>query len=196
MVTTLCELLLNSVRAYPKAEFHARQEGRPLHARSRWPNSAPKIRHFSLGLQRPGPRQGRQAHHPFRKQAGMDDDRFRLISAWAAITVPIYTTLVPEQVKYIINDSDAKIVVFSDAEQWAKIEAVKADLPQVKHFITFAAQAPGGLPDFGRGHRPGRRDRRRPARPVRGDRPRRQARTTRPRSSTPRARPACPRASS
>ncbi len=37
-----------------------------------------------------------------------------------ALTVPIYTTLVPEQVRYIIDDSDATIVVVSGAEQWTK----------------------------------------------------------------------------
>jgi len=58
------------------------------------------------------------------------------------VTVPIYTTLTPEQVKYIINDSDAQIVIVSNEEQWAKVAAIKADLATVKHFITFLPKAP------------------------------------------------------
>ena len=62
-----------------------------------------------------------------------------------ALTVPIYTTLVPEQVQYIIEDSDAKIAVYSGPEQWRKIEAVKGRLTKVKHFISFSSEAPKGV---------------------------------------------------
>ena len=65
-----------------------------------------------------------------------------------AVTVPVYTSLVPEQVKYIINDSDAKAVIVSDRNLWDKVAAVKDGLPKVEHFITFEADppAPGVLP--------------------------------------------------
>jgi long-chain acyl-CoA synthetase len=63
------------------------------------------------------------------------------------ITVPIYTTVVSEGVKYIINDSDARIVVVSTAGQWKKVEAVRAELPRVEHVIGLSdkALAPGVL---------------------------------------------------
>ncbi len=61
------------------------------------------------------------------------------------ITVPIYTSLVPEQIKYIINNSDAKVVITSGQKLWEKVEAVKKDLPQVSHFLTFEPQAPEGI---------------------------------------------------
>jgi len=64
-----------------------------------------------------------------------------------AITVPIYTSLVPEQIKYIINDSDAKVVVVSDRNLWEKTAAVKKDLTKVAHFVSFEHQpAEGVLP--------------------------------------------------
>ncbi|MCJ7645014.1 MAG: long-chain fatty acid--CoA ligase, partial [Candidatus Aminicenantes bacterium] len=62
-----------------------------------------------------------------------------------ALTVPIYTTLVPEQVQYIIEDSDAKIVVYSGPELGHKIEAVKGRLSKVKHYISFSSEAPEGV---------------------------------------------------
>jgi long-chain acyl-CoA synthetase len=66
------------------------------------------------------------------------------ILSLGAITVPIYTSLVPEQVKYIVNDSDAKVVIVSDRTLWEKTAAVQGDLSQVAHFVSFeAAPAPG-----------------------------------------------------
>jgi len=58
------------------------------------------------------------------------------------VTVPIYTTLVSDQVKYIINDSDAEIVVVSNLFQYKKVAAIRKDLPRVKHIIIFQPQAP------------------------------------------------------
>ena len=64
-----------------------------------------------------------------------------------AITVPVYTSLVPEQIKYIINDSDASVVIVSDRKLWEKTAAVKKDLAKVAHFVSFEAQpAEGVLP--------------------------------------------------
>jgi long-chain acyl-CoA synthetase len=60
------------------------------------------------------------------------------------ITVPIYTSLMPEQVKYIIDNSDAKIVVCAGSELWAKVAAVRHQLDKVEHFITLGGDAPDG----------------------------------------------------
>jgi long-chain acyl-CoA synthetase len=63
------------------------------------------------------------------------------------ITVPIYPSLVPEQIKYIINDSDAGVVVVSDRILWDKVAAVKDELSRVVHFISFEDRpAEGVLP--------------------------------------------------
>ncbi len=53
------------------------------------------------------------------------------------ITVPIYTTLVPDQIKFIIEDSDARVVVCSGQEMWQKLAAVRHDLNKVEHVILF-----------------------------------------------------------
>ncbi|MBN2265978.1 MAG: AMP-binding protein, partial [Candidatus Aminicenantes bacterium] len=46
-----------------------------------------------------------------------------------AVTVPIYTSLLPDQVRYILADAEAKMVVCSDLEMWRKVEAVRGELP-------------------------------------------------------------------
>ncbi len=65
-----------------------------------------------------------------------------------ATTVPIYTTLAPKQIQYIIDDSDAKIVVCSNLDLWEKLAAIKDDLDKVTHFICFEADAPEGVLSF------------------------------------------------
>jgi len=62
-----------------------------------------------------------------------------------AITVPIYTSLVPEQIQYIINDSDAKVVIVSDRKLWEKTAGVKKRLPQVGQFVSFEAEPAEGV---------------------------------------------------
>jgi len=62
-----------------------------------------------------------------------------------AVTVPIYTSLMPEQVKYIINDSEAKTVICGSLELWEKVAAVKKSLRNVKRFILLQGQPPRGL---------------------------------------------------
>jgi long-chain acyl-CoA synthetase len=140
---SLAGLLLNTLASYPKDDFMLyKKDGAytPLSTET----FGTRVRHMALGLRHLG--------------LGKEDKLVILaenrpewtISDFAtlcngALTVPIYTTLVPDQIAYIIDDSDAKIVVVSDAVQWAKIEAVRSRLDKVKHFITFADKAPDGV---------------------------------------------------
>lgn len=62
------------------------------------------------------------------------------ILSLGAVTVPVYTSLVPEQIKYIIDDSDAKAVIVSDRKLWEKTAAVKRDLSKVARFVSFEAE--------------------------------------------------------
>ena len=82
------------------------------------------------------------------------------ILSLGAITVPIYTSLVPEQIKYIINDSDAKVVIVSDRKLWEKTAAVKKDLPKVAHFVSFEAEPAEGVLPFERIKADGEKSRR------------------------------------
>jgi len=62
-----------------------------------------------------------------------------------AATVPIYTSLVPEQVKYIINDSEARTVICGNLELWNKVAAIKKSLRDVKRFILLQGPPPRGV---------------------------------------------------
>lgn len=143
MVDTLSQLFLNSVKSYPKDNLMLyKEKGRYVPIST--DEFANRVKQVALGL----------------KDLGLEaGDKLIILSEnrpeWTitdlaslclgAITVPIYTSLVPDQVKYIIDNSDAKIVVYSDPEQGEKIEAVRNELGKVSHYITFASEAAEGV---------------------------------------------------
>jgi long-chain acyl-CoA synthetase len=60
-----------------------------------------------------------------------------------AADVPVYATLPAGQVAYILRDSGAKVVLVSNAEQLAKIQEVRSQLPALEVIVSFAADATG-----------------------------------------------------
>src|SRR5689334_10762463 len=59
---------------------------------------------------------------------------FAALSA-GAIVVPIYQTNSPEECQYVLENSDAKVVVVEDDEQLAKIREVRDQLPKLEHMV-------------------------------------------------------------
>lgn len=83
-----------------------------------------------------------------------------------AVTVPIYPTLPEAQVRYILADSGARVVVVADETQAAKVRAVRGGLPELSTLVVMdpaaAPAASGGAAGgeetslaeaAGRGHR-------------------------------------------
>jgi len=52
-----------------------------------------------------------------------------------ATVVPIYQTNSPEECRYVLDNSDSKVVVVEDAEQLEKVRAVRDQLPQLEHVV-------------------------------------------------------------
>src|SRR5882672_7323003 len=59
---------------------------------------------------------------------------FAALSA-GAVVVPIYQTNSPEECQYVLDNSDAKVVVVEDDEQLEKIRAVRDELPLLEHVV-------------------------------------------------------------
>ncbi len=52
-----------------------------------------------------------------------------------AVLVPIYPSLLKEQVQYILNDSESKVVFAEDEVQIEKVDSVRSNLKSTKHFF-------------------------------------------------------------
>ncbi len=143
MINTLSQLFLNTIKSYSKEDlvlYKDKGEYRPISSDEFFR----RVKNFSLGL---------------KALKAKPEDKLIILSEnspeWVmtdlanlsarGISVPIYTSLMPEQIKYIINDSDAGIVVCSDLNLWAKVNAVKDELPNVRHFILLQDTAPEGV---------------------------------------------------
>lgn len=57
------------------------------------------------------------------------------------LNVPLYPTLPPNQMAYIMNDAGMRAVFVSNAEMLAKIREARASVPAVEHVIVFDADA-------------------------------------------------------
>jgi long-chain acyl-CoA synthetase len=55
-----------------------------------------------------------------------------------AVVVPIYQTNSPEECRYVLENSDAKVVVVEDDEQMEKIRAVRDGLPLLEQVVRMA----------------------------------------------------------
>jgi long-chain acyl-CoA synthetase len=65
---------------------------------------------------------------------------FAALSA-GAIVVPIYQTNSPEECEYVLENSDAKLVVVEDDEQLAKVRQVRERLPKLEQIILMTGTA-------------------------------------------------------
>jgi long-chain acyl-CoA synthetase len=66
------------------------------------------------------------------------------LSAGATV-VPIYQTNSPQECAYVLENSDAKVVVVEDSEQLAKIRAVRPSLPRLEHVVLIEGDADDAL---------------------------------------------------
>ena len=67
------------------------------------------------------------------------------------VTVPIYPTLPPSQVRYILADSNASAIVAANEEQAAKVRAVWDDLPGLRTLVVMDGPVEGAGGDDGTG---------------------------------------------
>ncbi|MXY25933.1 MAG: long-chain fatty acid--CoA ligase [Acidobacteria bacterium] len=67
------------------------------------------------------------------------------------VTVPIYPTLPPSQVRYILADSNASVIVAANEEQAAKVRAVWDDLPSLRTLVVMDPPAGETSGDGGTG---------------------------------------------
>jgi long-chain acyl-CoA synthetase len=146
MVTTLTQLLANTVKSYPKDGLLLYKKGGQYVPISTQEFGA-RIERLCLGLHALGFRAGDKLCLLSENRPEWTMMDFATLCA-GGLTVPIYTTLVSDQVRYIIDDSDAKVVVVSNPDHWKKIEPLRSGLNKVTHYIMIDGPAPAGVLSF------------------------------------------------
>jgi len=143
VVETISQLFLNTINTYSKDDLMLyKKEDRYLPISTE--EFGRRVKFMALGLKVLGVKPGD-------KLVILSENRPEWVMTDLAnlclggITVPIYTSLTPEQIKYIIDDSDAEIVVCSNQELWRKVDEIKNDLNKVKHYISLEEETPQGV---------------------------------------------------
>jgi long-chain acyl-CoA synthetase len=67
--------------------------------------------------------------------------------AFGGVDVPLYPTLTPEQIGYMLRDSGAKVAVLSSREQYEKLMAA-GELPELKHVVVMDGGEFNGAKSF------------------------------------------------
>jgi long-chain acyl-CoA synthetase len=62
-----------------------------------------------------------------------------------ATVVPIYQTNSPEECRYVLENSDSKVVIVEDAEQLEKVRQVRDQLPQLEQIVLMTGSAEGAI---------------------------------------------------
>ena len=142
MVETLAQLFINTVKTHPKDDLMLYKK-EDAYVPISTQDFEKKVKFLSLGLRELG-------LNPGDKLIILSENRPEWVitdlaaQCVGAATVPIYTSLVPEQIRYIVDNSDAKFVVYSCSELRHKVEAVKNQLPKVARYITFEPESSSG----------------------------------------------------
>lgn len=143
MIETLAQLFLNTVRSYRKPDLMLyKKEGKYVPISTE--EFEKTVVHLALALNQLGFKKGNKLVILLENRPEWVMTDFATICQ-GGLTVPIYTSLTAHQAEYIIQDSDASVVVVSSPEQRAKIEAIRNNLTGVRHFITFE---PENVPGF------------------------------------------------
>jgi len=143
MIDTIAQMFLNTTKTYVKDDLlAAKTDGRYVPIPTE--EFARRVRHLSLGLADFGLTPGEKLVILSENRPEWTITDFAVLCA-GGITVPIYTSLMPEQIKFIINDADARIVVVSNRDLWLKVDAVRAELRSVHHFVLIDEEGPQGM---------------------------------------------------
>jgi long-chain acyl-CoA synthetase len=130
---TLADLLSLAAQAYGDAPAVRYKEGGAWVDRS-FNQVLSTVRALSLGLIDLGVEKGDKVSILGNTRPEWTYFDFAALSA-GAVVVPIYQTNSPEECQYVLENSDAKVIVVEDDEQLEKIRAVRDKLPLLEHVV-------------------------------------------------------------
>jgi long-chain acyl-CoA synthetase len=131
--STLADLLPLSARLYGDAPAVCFKQDDEWATRS-FREVEETVRALSLGLLDLGVAKGDKVSILANTRPEWTYVDFAALSA-GAVVVPIYQTNSPEECQYVLENSDAKVVVVEDEEQLEKIRQVRDRLPLLEHVV-------------------------------------------------------------
>ena len=139
-VRTLCDIPRGLLRDGPRPDQILFKEGgvwRPISTE----DFCRRVRRLALGLKRLGVGRGDRVGllSENRPEWSASD---HAILAIGAVTAPIYPTLTPDQIAWILKDCGAVAVIVATAEHAAKVASVRRDLPALRHVVVMDGAAP------------------------------------------------------
>src|SRR3954466_12261783 len=67
------------------------------------------------------------------------------VTTAGGVVVPIYPTNSPKECQWVAGDSEAKVAFVENADQAAKLEKVRGELPALEHVVIFDGEADGAI---------------------------------------------------
>jgi long-chain acyl-CoA synthetase len=136
---TLADLLPRSAEAYGEMPAVRYKDGEQWVDRS-FNQAVEIVRPLALGLTTLGVEKGDRVSILGNTRPEWTYFDFAALSIGATV-VPIYQTNSPEECRYVLDNSDAKVVVVEDAEQLQKVREVRSQLPKLEHVVLMTGSA-------------------------------------------------------
>ena len=130
---TLADLLPRSAEVYGDAPAVRYKDGEAWVSRS-FSEVVEIVRPLALGLSELGIEKGDRVSILGNTRPEWTYYDFAALSIGATV-VPIYQTNSPEECRYVLENSDSKVVIVEDAEQLAKVREVRDRLPLLEHIV-------------------------------------------------------------
>jgi long-chain acyl-CoA synthetase len=136
---TLADLLPRSAELYGEAPAVRYKDGEAWVDRS-FSEVLETVRPLALGLTELGVEKGDRVSILANTRPEWTYFDFAALSIGATV-VPIYQTNSPEECRYVLENSDAKVVIVEDDEQLAKVRQVRSGLPQLQQVVLMTGDA-------------------------------------------------------
>lgn len=131
--TTLTEMFLNTVKTNgSNMALMSKVDGQ--YQGITYQELGEKAKNLALGLASLGVKKGDRVSLLSENRPEWAISDLAILSL-GAINVPIYPSLIPKQIEYILNDSEATVIITSIPDQTSKIIEIMKNLPVLKHIV-------------------------------------------------------------
>lgn len=107
-------------------------------------DTLPQVHHLAAGLKNLGAKKTAKVLILSENRLEWAISDYAILSL-GCISVPIYPTLLPSHIEFIINNCEAEIIIISDTNQLEKVQDIKKNLTKLKHMVLMSGDAPEGV---------------------------------------------------